>query len=380
MNAKAICVLFAACILLIIFSIGGVITFRLMEQRNTKAIQSNEKVMLVVAKRDYPKGTIITDPEQMFELREFLLADRPSVAFEKLEQVGWDGVLINDIREGQPLTRDSLGSRIIKALLDLRRDNPPGPGRYYMGIPNAKARKGSIRVGTRVDVIEEDPKGESKILLHDALVRVVLPGTKDHQEILDNEGKTDWVALQVIVDTSLEEAKASLGIRSIFLELRPIGENKKADEKNSAKVEGGTWAGKRVIRKTPYDIKIVHRDEEDRKVDVGTLQRIKYTVLKEQGQWIMVREKGVQGWAPKEKFVLLEDAPAYFTQRIRGNPKDAFAWFFRACAWDARGELDNAIDDFTEAIRLNPDTPSYAGPVYINRAIAHTKKKDYDRA
>jgi len=221
-------------IFLIVFSIGGVFIIRLIEQKNKNVIQSNEKVTLVVAKHDYPKGTIITDPEQMFELREFLLADRPSVAFEKLEHVGSDGVLINDIREGQPLTRDFVGSPIIKALTDLINDDPPGPGRHYKAMTNARARKESIRVGTHVDVIEEGPKGESKILFHDAIVRVVMPGPKELQKILDDEGKTDWVALRVIVNTSLEEAKADRGFRFIFLDLRPTADNKK-ERKNSAK-------------------------------------------------------------------------------------------------------------------------------------------------
>ena len=191
-------------------------------------------VMVVVAKHDYPKGTILTDPQEMFELREFGYFDAPG-AFEKLEEIGSDGVLTEDIREGQPLTRKSVASRFLKALKDLINDDPPGPGRHYSGIVSAKARQGSIRVGTRVDVIEEDPKGESKILFHDALVRVVLPGSKSLQEILDNEGKKEWVALEVIVDTSLEEAKAWRGHRGIFLELRPTAENKKADEKKSGK-------------------------------------------------------------------------------------------------------------------------------------------------
>src|SRR5260370_10635270 len=186
MHAKKICVGFFACILLIIFSIGGVITFRLIEQKNL----NDKKVMVVVAKHDYPKGTIITDSEQMFGLREFGYFDVP-FAFENFDELSQDLVLIDDIREGQPLTRKSVGVRIIKALIDLINDDPPGPGRHYRAITNANARKGSIRVGTRADVIEEDPKGESKILLHDVLVRVVMPGSRSLQEILDEEGKKD---------------------------------------------------------------------------------------------------------------------------------------------------------------------------------------------
>ncbi len=99
-----------------------------------------------------------------------------------------------------------------------------------------RAHQSTRREGTRVDVIDKDPKGESKIVFHDVLVRIVMPASKSLQEILDEEGKTDWVALRVIIDTSLEEAKAYRGNRTIFLELRPTADNKNVNEKDSAKV------------------------------------------------------------------------------------------------------------------------------------------------
>jgi hypothetical protein len=235
MKAKPTIFLFFICILLISFLIGSALPWQpLIEQVYKLLGPGNKKVMVVVAKHDYPKGTIITDPEQMFELREFGYFD-VQVPFENLGELSQELVLINDIREGEPLTRKSVTYRIIKALFDLTNDDPPGPGRDYRALTSTRARKGSIRVGTRVDVIEEDPK-ESKILFHDALVRVVMPGSKTLQEILDEEGKKDWVALRVIVDTSLEEAKAWRGTRFIFVDLRPTADNKKAEEKSSSKI------------------------------------------------------------------------------------------------------------------------------------------------
>jgi hypothetical protein len=228
MNRKPIYILIVTGIVVLILGIGGFFVGRQFDPRY-------KKVMAVVAKHDYPKGTVITDREQMFELREFGYFDVQG-AFENLHEVSEEFVLINDIHEGQPLQITSVQYRILKALFDLENDDPPGPGRDYRAITSAKARQGSIRVGTRVDVIEEDPKGESKILFHDALVRVVMPASKELQEILDDEGKKDWVALRVIVDTSLEEAKAWRGTRFIFVDLRPTADNKKAEEKNSSKV------------------------------------------------------------------------------------------------------------------------------------------------
>jgi len=191
---KKIYILSLTCILLIILSIGGVLIYPHIEHilpRNSifrrmlmSTEERNKKVMLVVAKHDYPKGTTITDPEQMFELREFLEADGPFVAFENLDEVSQDFVLIDDIREGQPLTRKSVAFRIAKALMDLTSDDPPGPGRAYWAIIDAKAHQGSIRVGSRVDVIDKDPNGESKIVFHDVVVRYVMAASKNLQEII----------------------------------------------------------------------------------------------------------------------------------------------------------------------------------------------------
>ena len=73
MKPKSIYILIVTCIVLYVAG-GAFLTYglpvvgRLFEPRN-------KQVMVVVAKHDYPKGTAITDPEQMFELREFGLFD-----------------------------------------------------------------------------------------------------------------------------------------------------------------------------------------------------------------------------------------------------------------------------------------------------------------
>ena len=203
-------------------------------------------VMVVVAKHDYPKWTTITDPEKMFELREFGYFDvHVPAAYETVNKVPPGFVLMIDIHEGQPLGRFHLLSTPLtkEGKLEL-----PGPGREYLLIPTAQAREDSIQVGARVDVIDgnskEDPQGESKILLHDVLVRGLIPGNLFLQYKLDQEGKRTLVALLVLVETSAAEShvfRASdkndiiKDIR-VFYEVRPCLDNKKVDKKNSAKV------------------------------------------------------------------------------------------------------------------------------------------------
>jgi hypothetical protein len=205
--------------------------------------------MLVVAKHDYPKGTVITDPEEMFELREFLEKDAPQAAFLDFD-AGSRGmmrgsILTSDIHVGQPLSLISLESPRTKALKELKAKlGRPDSGRMFLPISTAQPREDSIRVGTHVDVIQskskDDPNGKARILLHDISVRAVIPADKYYQEMLAKQGKTNLVALRVYVDIS--EVDGQLFLASIkesespsFLEVQPIGDAKKVDEKNSPK-------------------------------------------------------------------------------------------------------------------------------------------------
>ncbi len=65
-----------------------------------------------------------------------------------------------------------------------------------------------------------------------------------------------------------------------------------------------------------------------------------------------------------------------FNEAIRLDPKDALAYNNRGLAWLAKESYDQAIEDFNEAIRLDPKDAS----AYSSRGWAFLAKKDYDRA
>jgi tetratricopeptide (TPR) repeat protein len=80
-----------------------------------------------------------------------------------------------------------------------------------------------------------------------------------------------------------------------------------------------------------------------------------------------------------------DQAIADFTDAIRVNPDDALAYNNRAQAWRELGEVDRAIADLTEAIRIDPQPRSdLAGPgfvnAYANRGLAYHAKGDHERA
>jgi tetratricopeptide (TPR) repeat protein len=135
-----------------------------------------------------------------------------------------------------------------------------------------------------------------------------------------------------------------------------------------------SWVGKKVMPKT-VPVKIGHTNEKGQQVFVGEIREI-VLVLKEEGGWLKVRSRGTEGWFDKDKAVLLDDAPAYFTDVIRAKPNDAWPWGMRGAAWLAKGEFDNAIKDLTEAIRLEPN----GAVAFYNRGRAWRAKKEYDKA
>lgn len=65
-----------------------------------------------------------------------------------------------------------------------------------------------------------------------------------------------------------------------------------------------------------------------------------------------------------------------YDQAIRLNPQDYFAFYSRGDAYNDKGQYDRAIQDYDEAINLYPDFAL----AFNNRGNAYGNKKEYDRA
>ena len=65
-----------------------------------------------------------------------------------------------------------------------------------------------------------------------------------------------------------------------------------------------------------------------------------------------------------------------FGQAIRLNPNNSRAFSNRAFAYANEQDYDRAIEDYSQAIQLNPNNAR----AFFNRGLAYANKQDYDRA
>ena len=67
---------------------------------------------------------------------------------------------------------------------------------------------------------------------------------------------------------------------------------------------------------------------------------------------------------------------AKWSEIIAQNPKDSVAYEYRGCCYFAKGSLDKAISDFTQAIQLDGNNAK----TYLNRGNAHRAKNEFEKA
>ncbi|MDI6740127.1 MAG: tetratricopeptide repeat protein [Candidatus Edwardsbacteria bacterium] len=72
----------------------------------------------------------------------------------------------------------------------------------------------------------------------------------------------------------------------------------------------------------------------------------------------------------------LQGALDIFTQAIALNPNDALSYLSRGIALSSMGNNQQAVEDFNAALSLNPNDPA----VYHNRGIAFSASGDYAQA
>ncbi len=110
-------------------------------------------------------------------------------------------------------------------------------------------------------------------------------------------------------------------------------------------------------------------------VDDGAMFRI-YTVEQKEGGFLWLVSGKVRGKVPAIDVIPYADAVNFYTAEIQDMPGNAGAHVWRGLYLKDRGKLDAALDDFTEAIRIDPRLAM----AYTNRGNVWQAKGEYDRA
>lgn len=141
------------------------------------------------------------------------------------------------------------------------------------------------------------------------------------------------------------------------------------------------WLGKQVIPKrgTP---KITRTDPSGEVITVGIIDYWPVWVREEKGEWVKVQMSNKAGWIQKSEVVRMDEGIQYFTSRIQSN--DGLAEAYRKRAWlrSQKGELDIAIKDASEAIRLDPTASTYTvrGNLWLDKKENDKAIQDLDEA
>jgi tetratricopeptide (TPR) repeat protein len=71
-----------------------------------------------------------------------------------------------------------------------------------------------------------------------------------------------------------------------------------------------------------------------------------------------------------------DKAIEFYTQAIRVNPDNAYAYAWRGAARGHLGQCEASVADYDEAVRLEPHNPTY----YSGRGNAHSYAGQHDLA
>ncbi|HEX3147974.1 MAG TPA: tetratricopeptide repeat protein [Gemmataceae bacterium] len=96
----------------------------------------------------------------------------------------------------------------------------------------------------------------------------------------------------------------------------------------------------------------------------------------EKGDFVAVQCDDQVVWVKKESVLRPRDAINHYTAVLDKDPTDERAISCRAWAYMAVHELDRALKDAEEAVRLNPESTAWKN----NRGECFIKRKEYDKA
>jgi tetratricopeptide (TPR) repeat protein len=97
-------------------------------------------------------------------------------------------------------------------------------------------------------------------------------------------------------------------------------------------------------------------DDGEAVTTVPTCAHLVVVRANDEAYWVRNQANYLAGWIRKDQVVPVERAVEFFSQQIREDLTSR-SHRYRGIAYMERGEYEKAIEDFTEAIRLDPNRP-----------------------
>ena len=148
------------------------------------------------------------------------------------------------------------------------------------------------------------------------------------------------------------------------------------EKQPAVRTDDAGWRGRRIVTRRP-DVEIVlGGDLSGRRSARARVGDDVLKVIQAQDENLLIRLAGREGWLKKNDAVPLEEAVAYFSEKIKRDPESSYLYNKRGTIWSFREQYDKALDDFNTALRLD----RYNVAAHTNQGMIWFYKGDYDKA
>ncbi len=141
------------------------------------------------------------------------------------------------------------------------------------------------------------------------------------------------------------------------------------------KGDPNNWVGEIVILKrsgtTAETI-----DKDGKVIATGFVGSVESKVIDQKDGKLLIRDRMGDIWVKQDDMVLLYKAADYFAEQIKENPNEPYLHAFRGWSNHKTGKSEDALKDYSEAIRLAPKASDWLN----NRALIYSNLKKYDEA
>lgn len=137
------------------------------------------------------------------------------------------------------------------------------------------------------------------------------------------------------------------------------------------------WIGVKVLERRPGVMLKSGKRVIGKMSDLGATP----LVLETQDEWLRIGSESRSGWVHQRDIVPIDEAVEYFSHAIKAEPKRSWAYNLRGVALQEEGRYDEALRDYSAAVRLNPrDAAAHNNRAWILATCPDDQQRDSQSA